>query len=49
MDEKSNKTWETFKRTGSIEAYLLYKSETNDKEKEDKDNIWQMSEQEVLS
>lgn len=49
MDDKNKETWDTFKRTGSVEAYLLYKSETKDKGKEDKESTWQMSEQEVLS
>lgn len=48
MEEKNNTSWETFKRTGHIEAYLLYKGVT-DEDKEDNEETWQKSEQEVLS
>lgn len=49
MEEKINTSWDTFRRTGNIEAYLLYKSVTDIEDKEDKEGTWQKSEQEVLS
>lgn len=48
MEDESRISWETFARTGNIEAYLLYKS-TVQEIKEDKENTWQKSEQEALS
>lgn len=48
MEEKGITPWEAFKKTGHIEAYLLYKSARTEDE-EDKEDTWQRSEQEVLS
>ncbi len=42
-------SWEKFKKTGDIDAYLLYKSVSELLGKEDKDNEWHSLEQEVLS
>ncbi len=42
-------SWETFRRTGNIDAYLLYKSINNLELKEDKKDTWHKSEQEALS
>ena len=49
MNELNRISWETFARTGDIEAYLLYKSTTESVIQEDKDDTWQNSEQEALS
>ncbi len=49
MNELNKISWETFTRTGNIDAYLLYKSLNNIKLQEDKDDKWQKSEQEALS
>ncbi|MCH5210279.1 MAG: YqzL family protein [Oscillospiraceae bacterium] len=49
MNELNRISWETFARTGDIEAYLLYKSTAEPVSQEDKEDIWQKSEQEVLS
>ena len=48
MDEKNVTSWENFRKTGHIEAYLLYKAEEKT-DKEDKEEIWRKSEQEALS
>lgn len=45
--EVDNFLWNAFSQTGSIEAYLLYKT-TSDKEKEDEEKKCQESVQEVL-
>lgn len=49
MNELNRFSWETFTRTGNIDAYLLYKSLDNIKLQEDKDDKWQKSEREALS
>lgn len=49
MNELNRISWETFTRTGDIEAYLLYKSLNECKMHKDKDEQWQRLEQEVLS
>ena len=47
--ELNRLSWETFTRTGGIDAYLLYKTVSNITEQEDKDDTWQKLEQEALS
>lgn len=49
MNELNRFSWETFTRTGDIEAYLLYKSLNNSELRNDKEDKWQKLEQEVLS
>ena len=49
MNELNRISWETFARTGDIEAYLLYRSTTKQESLEDKEEIWHKSEQEALS
>ncbi|MCC8159980.1 MAG: YqzL family protein [Oscillospiraceae bacterium] len=49
MTELNRLSWETFTRTGNIDAYLLYKSINNTEIQEDKDNTWRKSEREALS
>lgn len=49
MNELNRFSWETFTRTGNIDAYLLYKSLDNIKLQEDKDDKWQKSKREALS
>ena len=49
MNELNRISWETFARTGDIEAYLLYKSTAELGVQEDKEDTWQKSEQEALS
>ena len=49
MEELNRISWETFARTGDIEAYLLYKSTAGAEGEEDKEDTWQKSEQEALS
>lgn len=49
MNELNRISWETFTRTGDIDAYLLYKSLNNLELHKDKDDRWQKLEQEVLS
>ncbi|MEE1224413.1 MAG: YqzL family protein [Clostridia bacterium] len=41
-------SWETFTRTGSIEAYLLYKEVITNDSKEDNGEVCQITEQEEL-
>ena len=48
MEERIKASWETFRRTGNIEAYLLYKSAEDKEGKKDKDNEWQEREREAL-
>ena len=49
MIELNRLSWETFTRTGNIDAYLLYKGIDNLEMQEDKDDTWQKSGQEALS
>lgn len=49
MMELNRLSWETFTRTGDIDAYLLYKSVNDLDLLEDKNDIWQKLEQEALS
>ncbi len=49
MSEQSRLSWETFTRTGDIEAYLLYKSTTETENQKDNDDKWRKSEREALS
>lgn len=49
MNELNRISWETFARTGDIEAYLLYKSTAEFEIQEDKEDTWHRSEQEALS
>ncbi len=49
MSELGRISWETFARTGNIEAYLLYKSTAEFEMQEDKKETWHKSEQEALS
>lgn len=49
MIELNRLSWETFTRTGNIDAYLLYKSINDTETREDKDDTWRKSEQEALS
>ena len=46
--ELNRLSWETFTRTGDIDAYLLYKTVSGITEQEDKDDTWQKLEQEAL-
>ncbi len=48
MTELNRLSWETFTKTGNIDAYLLYK-ETYKEDKDKKDDTWQSSKQEALS
>lgn len=47
--ELNRLSWETFTRTGDIDAYLLYKTVSGITEQEDRDDTWQKLEQEALS
>lgn len=49
MIEFNKLSWETFTRTGDIEAYLLYRTINNLEMQEEKDDKWHKSEQEALS
>ncbi|MCI8979516.1 MAG: YqzL family protein [Clostridia bacterium] len=49
MNELNRISWETFTRTGDIDAYLLYKSLNNIELHKDNDDRWQRLEQEALS
>jgi len=49
MIELNRLSWETFTRTGNIDAYLLYKSINDIDVQEDKDDTWRKLEQEALS
>lgn len=49
MLEINRLSWETFTRTGNIDAYLLYKSINETDIEKDKEDTWHKSEQEVLS
>lgn len=49
MIELNRLSWETFTRTGNIDAYLLYKSINDIEMQEDKDDTWRKLEQEALS
>lgn len=48
MTELNRLSWETFTKTGNIDAYLLYK-ETYQDDKDKKDDTWESSKQEALS
>lgn len=48
MTELNRLSWETFTKTGNIDAYLLYK-ETNKHDGDKKEDTCQNSKQEVLS
>ena len=49
MNELNRISWETFTRTGDIDAYLLYKSLNNIELHKDNVDRWQRLEQEALS
>lgn len=49
MVELNRLSWETFTRTGNIDAYLLYKSINEEDKEKDKADIWHKSEREELS
>ncbi len=49
MIEIDRLSWETFTLTGNIDAYLAYKNINELELKEDKEDTWHKSEQEVLS
>ncbi len=40
-------SWQTFKITGDIDAYLLYKTTQEIKSKREEDTKWQISRQKV--
>jgi hypothetical protein len=48
MTELNRISWETFTRTGDIDAYLLYKSTNSLEKQEDKEDKWRKSEQKAL-